>query len=204
MPRTNPTPYSSFYNYQVQALSALNSTTNASPGTFYSALRAAQAALRVAPPSEAEAKEMINESFPPRETRYKNEAYFRKAIIAALKDKAFHAQSIESTTAGGIPDLYTVGIHNGYQKVCWAELKIVKKGNVVKVSALQWKWLTDHAKASGKSYLIVNDHSPGSVWVLKVACQSLPNLRDLKYIRNSSYELRRNLRNPLDDLVNAL
>lgn len=139
----------------------------------------------------------------PQKTRFKNESSFRVAVIKALGKKAFLAQAIESTTASGIPDVYAVGIVNGTSKPCWAELKVVKRGNVAKVTALQWKWLTDHAKASGNSYLMVNDHSHGGIWVLKVTCQALPNLRDMKYIRSSSYQLKKSP-NPLDDLVNAL
>lgn len=166
---------------------------------------AAQAAARAWAESMKALKEyeLLKKGHRPQKTRFKNESSFRAAVLKALGKRAFMAQAIESTTAAGIPDVYTVGVVNGESKSCWAELKVVKRGQVAKVTALQWKWLTDHAKASGNSYLIVNDHSHGGIWVLKVTCQTLPNLRDMKYIRSSSYQLKKSY-NPLDDLVNAL
>lgn len=73
-----------------------------------------------------------------------------------------HWQRIESgLTAQGIPD--TNGCSAGVES--WIELKVVNRGNKVKLQSFQVAWLVKRARAGGRSYVAVRVQKPGEDYI---------------------------------------
>lgn len=79
--------------------------------------------------------------------KYKNEAAFSKALVAAMRSKGYFVQRIESGSTGrGVPDIYAI---IGKQAV-WLELKRVH-APIKRYITVPWRpgqqaWLTDVVK----------------------------------------------------------
>lgn len=79
--------------------------------------------------------------------KYRNEAAFSKALVAAMRSKGYFVQRIESHETGrGIPDIYVI-IGN---QALWIELKRVHKPSSRYIT-IPWRpgqqaWLTDVVK----------------------------------------------------------
>lgn len=80
------------------------------------------------------------------------EATFRKGLIQSAKNvgPTVFAQSIETGTGSGIPDLFYC--NNGYS--AWLELKVTQgRQNYMRVS--QWSWFRALHKAHGVALLLI-------------------------------------------------